>query len=76
MSKTRASLSTRRRSSGFTIIELGIALSIMAVMIIGGRQLGLAILMHDGAHGCLQLLQGQAPLEELAAGEVHHQVAR
>lgn len=26
---------------------------VLAVMIIGGRQLGLAILMHDGAHGCL-----------------------
>ncbi|HWA60141.1 MAG TPA: fatty acid desaturase family protein [Caulobacteraceae bacterium] len=26
---------------------------IPAAMIIGGRQLGLAILMHDGAHGCL-----------------------
>jgi len=26
---------------------------ILAVMVIGGRQLGLAILMHDGAHGCL-----------------------
>jgi fatty acid desaturase len=26
---------------------------LLAVMIIGGRQLGLAILMHDGAHGCL-----------------------
>jgi fatty acid desaturase len=25
----------------------------LAVMIIGSRQLGLAILMHDGAHGCL-----------------------
>jgi fatty acid desaturase len=26
---------------------------IFAVMLIGSRQLGLAILMHDGAHGCL-----------------------
>ena len=26
---------------------------ILAVAIIGSRQLGLAILMHDGAHGCL-----------------------
>ena len=26
---------------------------ILAVGIIGSRQLGLAILMHDGAHGCL-----------------------
>ena len=26
---------------------------VLAVMIIGSRQLGLAILMHDGAHGCL-----------------------
>ena len=26
---------------------------ILAVMLIGSRQLGLAILMHDGAHGCL-----------------------
>jgi fatty acid desaturase len=26
---------------------------VVAVMIIGSRQLGLAILMHDGAHGCL-----------------------
>jgi fatty acid desaturase len=26
---------------------------VMAVAIIGSRQLGLAILMHDGAHGCL-----------------------
>lgn len=26
---------------------------LLAVMIIGSRQLGLAILMHDGAHGCL-----------------------
>lgn len=26
---------------------------ILAVMIIGSRQLGLGILMHDGAHGCL-----------------------
>ena len=26
---------------------------IVAVMLIGSRQLGLAILMHDGAHGCL-----------------------
>jgi fatty acid desaturase len=26
---------------------------ILAVMVIGSRQLGLAILMHDGAHGCL-----------------------
>ncbi|HYE47170.1 MAG TPA: fatty acid desaturase family protein [Caulobacter sp.] len=26
---------------------------VFAVMVIGGRQLGLAILMHDGAHGCL-----------------------
>jgi fatty acid desaturase len=26
---------------------------LLAVMIISGRQLGLAILMHDGAHGCL-----------------------
>lgn len=26
---------------------------LFAVMVIGGRQLGLAILMHDGAHGCL-----------------------
>ena len=25
----------------------------LAVMLIGSRQLGLAILMHDGAHGCL-----------------------
>lgn len=25
----------------------------LAVMVIGSRQLGLAILMHDGAHGCL-----------------------
>ena len=25
---------------------------VMAVMLIGSRQLGLAILMHDGAHGC------------------------
>ena len=26
---------------------------VIAVMLIGSRQLGLAILMHDGAHGCL-----------------------
>jgi len=26
---------------------------VLAVMVIGSRQLGLAILMHDGAHGCL-----------------------
>src|SRR6185295_17116391 len=26
---------------------------IVAVVLIGSRQLGLAILMHDGAHGCL-----------------------
>ena len=26
---------------------------VLAVMLIGSRQLGLAILMHDGAHGCL-----------------------
>ena len=26
---------------------------VFAVMVIGARQLGLAILMHDGAHGCL-----------------------
>ncbi len=26
---------------------------VLAVGIIGSRQLGLAILMHDGAHGCL-----------------------
>ena len=26
---------------------------IVAVILIGSRQLGLAILMHDGAHGCL-----------------------
>src|SRR5438132_3167311 len=26
---------------------------VLAVAIIGSRQLGLAILMHDGAHGCL-----------------------
>jgi fatty acid desaturase len=26
---------------------------LLAVMLIGSRQLGLAILMHDGAHGCL-----------------------
>jgi len=26
---------------------------VLAVLIIGSRQLGLAILMHDGAHGCL-----------------------
>src|SRR5262245_65658983 len=26
---------------------------LLAVAIIGSRQLGLAILMHDGAHGCL-----------------------
>ena len=26
---------------------------LLAVMVIGSRQLGLAILMHDGAHGCL-----------------------
>lgn len=26
---------------------------VVAVMLIGSRQLGLAILMHDGAHGCL-----------------------
>ncbi len=26
---------------------------ILAIMLIGSRQLGLAILMHDGAHGCL-----------------------
>ncbi|MBX3479350.1 MAG: fatty acid desaturase family protein [Caulobacter sp.] len=26
---------------------------LFAVVVIGGRQLGLAILMHDGAHGCL-----------------------
>src|SRR4030081_2578793 len=26
---------------------------LLAVVIIGSRQLGLAILMHDGAHGCL-----------------------
>src|SRR5882757_1607472 len=26
---------------------------ILAVLLIGSRQLGLAILMHDGAHGCL-----------------------
>ena len=25
---------------------------VLAVMLIGSRQLGLAILMHDGAHGC------------------------
>src|SRR5437763_3224163 len=26
---------------------------VLAVALIGSRQLGLAILMHDGAHGCL-----------------------
>ena len=26
---------------------------VVAVVLIGSRQLGLAILMHDGAHGCL-----------------------
>src|SRR5947208_16213820 len=26
---------------------------VLAVLLIGSRQLGLAILMHDGAHGCL-----------------------
>ena len=26
---------------------------VLAVLVIGSRQLGLAILMHDGAHGCL-----------------------
>ena len=26
---------------------------LLAVAVIGSRQLGLAILMHDGAHGCL-----------------------
>ena len=26
---------------------------VLAIMVIGSRQLGLAILMHDGAHGCL-----------------------
>lgn len=30
---------------------------ILAVMLIGSRQLGLAILMHDGAHGCLSRSQ-------------------
>lgn len=28
---------------------------VLAVMVIGSRQLGLAILMHDGAHGCFSL---------------------
>lgn len=32
---------------------LGLAATPVALMIIGGRQLGLAILMHDGAHGLL-----------------------
>lgn len=31
----------------------GLAATPMALMIMGGRQLGLAILMHDGAHGLL-----------------------
>src|SRR5438128_6238433 len=26
---------------------------LLAILLIGSRQLGLAILMHDGAHGCL-----------------------
>ena len=33
--------------------SLGLAATPIALIIIGGRQLGLAILMHDGAHGLL-----------------------
>ena len=32
---------------------------IVAVMLIGSRQLGLAILMHDGAHGCFSRNEGR-----------------
>jgi fatty acid desaturase len=32
---------------------------VLAVMVIGSRQLGLAILMHDGAHGALSSRQGR-----------------
>src|SRR3982074_1974027 len=34
---------------------------VLAIGIIGSRQLGLAILMHDGAHGCLSA-DGKAKL--------------
>jgi fatty acid desaturase len=61
----------------------GLAVTPLAIAIIGGRQLGLAILMHDAAHGLLhpnrrvnnllgQWLTGAAVGSDLAAYRTYH----
>jgi fatty acid desaturase len=58
-------------------LMLGLVVAPLALMIIGGRQLGLAILMHDGAHGLLHPdrklnnLLGQWPSGAATGSDLH-----